>query len=147
MLNKSLIKRGVKACTNDACFYVKRTKGGGRLIVLAYVDEIYITGDLDADIKELIKSLSDEYRRPNGSDGIEDRGVLEWFLGMRVRRGRKRRVLTVDHSQYITDMLEKYDLKDAAPRLHCRYLRPRASADGSVRRTPQRKDVRQLRNC
>jgi hypothetical protein len=115
MLNKSLVKRGFKACTNDACFYIKRTKNGGRLIVLAYVDDICITGDSDAEIEDLIKSLSDEYRRPNGSDGIEDRGVLEWFLGMRIRRDRKRRVLTVDHSQYITDMLEKYDLKDAAP--------------------------------
>jgi hypothetical protein len=49
------------------------------------------------------------------SEGIDDRGELEWFLGMRVKRDRKRRLLALGHSQYITDMLEKYGLKGAAP--------------------------------
>jgi len=40
-------------------------------------------------------------------------GNWSGFLGMRVQRDRKNHILSIDHSQYITDVLEKFGLTDA----------------------------------
>jgi hypothetical protein len=107
MLDSSLKRRGFVVTTHDPCLYVKFMPDGRRLFVLGYVDDCAITGDSDVEIEELISSLKKEY-----NDKIDDLGEMEWFLGMRVQRDRKNRILSIDHSRYITDVLEKFGLTD-----------------------------------
>ena len=110
MLDASLKRRGFKVTTHDPCMYIKFMPGGRRLMVLGYVDDCAITGDSDVEIEELISSIKEEY-----NNKIDDLGELEWFLGMRIQRDRKKRVLSIDHSRYITDALEKYGYSDVKP--------------------------------
>jgi transposase InsO family protein len=94
-------------CKSDTCVYVKRCKSGNIMIISIFVDDIIIahhTSDSDEwlSYKQLIVS---KYK-------IRDLGNLEWILGMKVRRNRSARTLTIDHERYIKNMLINFGMEE-----------------------------------
>ena len=70
-----LIQQNFMRSKNDYCLFSKNEKGK-RLFVLSWVDDLVVAGSSLEAIEEL-KTLETKFK-------MDDRGKLEWFLGMQV---------------------------------------------------------------
>ena len=83
-----LVDYGFEPTVHDDCVYTLRRSDGEELFVGIFVDDIIACASSGGIRREFIESLSDEFT-------IDDRGDLEWALGLRVARDRSRRALTI----------------------------------------------------
>ena len=103
-LHKFLIRIGFKRTTCDACMYT-RIHGDEYTIVCIYVDDITIASNRQKYIDQLRKSFKQKYK-------MDDKGELEWILGMRVTRNRHKRTIHLDQERYILDSLKRFNMDD-----------------------------------
>ena len=97
---------GLMRSQSDPCLYVKRDKPGEvDLIVVLYVDDMMIVGDLQ-DVEKFKKAIGERYQ-------IQDLGELKWMLGMEFKRDRKNRAIEINQSMYVKQVLEKTDMADS----------------------------------
>jgi hypothetical protein len=75
-------------------------------ILAVYVDDCILVGKQGPFIMTFKKNLSLRFQ-------IEDLGHSSWLLGCRIERDRPNRKLTIDQGQYITDILEEFDMTTA----------------------------------
>ena len=93
----------------DAGVYVCQQHGGdGPLVIILYVDDITMLGTSLEKISRTKNALSSRYE-------MTDLGEIEAYLGVRIVRDRKTRLLEIDQSGYITDVLERFGMTDANP--------------------------------
>ena len=71
-----LIQQNFVRSKNDYCLFSKNEKGK-KLFVLSWVDDLVITASSLEAIEELKKRLETKFKK-------DDRGKLEWFLGMQI---------------------------------------------------------------
>ena len=91
---------GLMRSQSDPCLYVKRDDSGEVvLIVVLYVDDMMIVGDLP-DVEKFKKEIGKRYQ-------IQDLGELKWMLGMEFKRDRKNRTIEINQSSYVKQVLEK----------------------------------------
>src|SRR5207253_2229220 len=98
--------------TTDTCVYVRLSKSGKLIIISLFVDDIVAAYDKQ-DEKEwlVIRNLfMSQYK-------MKDLGDVNHILGMKVIRDRAKGTLTLDQSQYLHKVLEKFNMVDckAAP--------------------------------
>ena len=74
--------------------------------VLSWLDDLVIARSNDEDIEELKKTHERKFK-------MDDRGKLEWFLGMQI--GQERNKLTLDQETYIESVIEKVSMQDSNP--------------------------------
>ena len=98
----------LKRCRSDHCLYYAN-HNGKVLIVGCYVDDLVITGNDPALIREFKTDIGNRFK-------IADLGDLQWILGMEVVRDRKKKTLTLHQRKYINDILELFGMKDCHPR-------------------------------
>ena len=99
-----LIQQNVVTSKNDYCFFSKNEKGK-KLLVLGWVDDLVIAGSSLEAIEELKKTLETKFK-------MDDRGKLEWFLGMQKNEYSKK---TLDEATYIESVLEKFSMQNSYP--------------------------------
>jgi len=83
-----------------------QVKGTSLTIILLYVDDMVITGNNEAEIKNLKVFLSSKFR-------IKDLGPLKYFLGVEVARSKAG--ITICQRKYTLDILEEAGLLGAKP--------------------------------
>ena len=103
-INKFLLEIGFIRSETDACLYVRIRKSEYTILCL-YVDDLTIACNNKTILEELKQALNSKYQ-------MDDRGDLEWILGMRVRRDRSRRLIYLDQEQYIKDMLIRFNMNE-----------------------------------
>ena len=93
-------------CVTDPCVFVKKTKTGNMIIMTVFVDDIVIAYD-KKDKGEWVlckEQYMNKYK-------MQDLGPCEWILGMRVKRDRKIRTLTLDQTVYTEKVLKEFGME------------------------------------
>ena len=83
-----------------------KMKMAKKLIVLSWVDDLVVAGSSLEAIEELKKTFETKFK-------IDDRGKLEWFLGLQIKEDSER--ITLDQETYIESALEKFRMQDSNP--------------------------------
>lgn len=104
-LDASLKNFGMTCSRVDSCIYY-RVNGNEMLIVAVYVDDLMIFSN-DSEMKNKLKqSLMNEFK-------MKDIGKAQYILGIRITRDSKS--ISIDQSQYIRDVLDKFGMSDCNP--------------------------------
>jgi transposase InsO family protein len=97
---------GFKATVSDPSLYFKRSRSGRLMLIFRFVDDMQ--GSYHAeDAAEFQESVALLQQRFN----IKKLNTATWMLGMRIRRDRKARTITLDQELYVSSALEKYGLQ------------------------------------
>ena len=91
---------GFSRCINEHEMYTCG-KGGGRLIVGVYVDDLIITGGDAVAVSKFKAQMRNTFR-------MSDLGLLSYYLGLEVTQGLDG--ITLRQSAYATKILEKAGL-------------------------------------
>ena len=100
LLVSRLVEYGFTASAIDVCLFI-RHRDGKLLMLLVWVDDIIIVDNHPPTRSSFIEWLTQQF-------SLEDRGELEWVLGMQVSRDRARRTISLSQEQYVADLLQKY---------------------------------------
>lgn len=92
---------------NDRCLYV-RGKDESKLFLLLYVDDILIISRNLVDIEKVKKRLAAEFE-------MSDLGSVKNFLGMRIDRNVKDRVLRISQRSYLESLLRRFGMEECKP--------------------------------
>ena len=105
-----LLDCGFTRLVSDPCIFTKSING--RPIILAvYVDDIIIAGKSRTDIIQIKNSLAEKF-------DIHDLGLLDYYLGIFVKQDIQNRTTTLNQSQYIRNLLHRFNMEDCKPRSH-----------------------------
>ena len=104
-LSNFLIQQGFERSKHDYCLFLKN-KENGKLYVLTWVDDLVIAGKSQNEIDKLKNSLESKFK-------MDDRGDLEWFLGMRILKTEKG--ITLNQEKYTQNILEQFSMQDCKP--------------------------------
>jgi hypothetical protein len=99
-LSKSLIEIGFRSTHTDVSVFVKVIEGG-IMILTIYVDDILIFGRQMRDVDEVKRQLKARFE-------IDDRGDVNFFLGIHVTRDRQKREIKISQTAYAAKTVEKF---------------------------------------
>jgi transposase InsO family protein len=100
-------KLGFKPTVSDPCLFFKRSRTGRVMWIFLFVDDFQVSYFRDdrAEWNELKAMLVERFK-------TKDLGPSTWILGMRIKRDRKLRTISLDQELYITKALERYGLQE-----------------------------------
>ncbi|KAH9307360.1 hypothetical protein KI387_035271, partial [Taxus chinensis] len=99
-------EHGYMRCESDHCVYFKKLENGSYIILLLYVDDMFIAGSSMQDIVELKEKLAHTF-------AMKDLGAAKKILGMQIHRDRKNMKLYLSLEHYINKVLERPDIAQA----------------------------------
>ena len=102
-LTSLLLKEGFKRSRNDYCLFVRKEENGTFSYVLIWVDDIVVAGATEEAVNEIKSMLNENFK-------MDDRGALNWFLGMQILRSHDK--ITVDQKKYIETVLQQFNMSD-----------------------------------
>lgn len=105
-LDKEMLNLGFIQSKIEPCLYQKQLKDGKKLIVVIYVDDIFVFGNCELEKQKLKTNLLDKFK-------VKDLGAARHVLGMRLRR--EKGVIHLDQEQFILDILNDFNMTDAKP--------------------------------
>ena len=91
----------------DHCVYMKRFEGNFVILSL-YVDDILLAGTSLKAIKTIKDWLSLNFE-------MKDMGEAEYILGVKIKRDRSKRMLSMSQKTYIAKILERFNMRDCKP--------------------------------
>ena len=94
-----------KCSIDDPCLYVRETNSSITIIVL-YVDDLLILGNS----KQEISSIKNEFSTKFEMKGLGEAKVM---LGIEIARDRKNRKLYISQQQYISEILERFNMSES----------------------------------
>ena len=100
-----LEKLGFTPCFSEPSIFVNADKS---LIIGLYVDDMIILGAKLQAVEQVIQGISTLWE-------IKDLGDVSLILGIQVRRDRQKRLLSLDQSTYIQELIKRFGLGDAKP--------------------------------
>jgi hypothetical protein len=106
-INDFLLKNGFKKTQADSCIYTRRSDRGVTIIAL-YVDDLIIAGSNDKVIGEVKAELRKRYE-------MKDLGMLDWILGMEVVQDPSAKILRLNQTRYLQQLLNKHNMSDCEP--------------------------------
>jgi len=107
-LHEVLSKLGFIYAFADDCLYLKHENGKITLLVLVYVDNIAVAGPDGYWIISFKNTLSKDFE-------ITDLGKLKFILGILVTYDRANRLIYLNQSAYIHQVLMCFDMQDTSP--------------------------------
>ncbi len=99
---------GLTNTEHEPCLYTNYHKGQIDAIVL-YVDDMLIVSNDKQRLENIKQKLNQKFE-------MKDLGEPEYFLGMKINRDRKNRVITINQSEYAEKILERFNMKNCAAR-------------------------------
>lgn len=106
--NEFMIQIGFKRCESDRCLYVK-VQNGVICYILLYVDDTLIFCTDIKVINTAKQMLAKKFE-------MTDVGEVNSFLGMHIEQDIKNGTITMNQSQYLENVLQKFDMKDCKAR-------------------------------
>ena len=104
---KVLAKHGLKRSLADPSLYT-RVENGTYLLVSTIVDDFVITGTKN-EIIAFKRTIAKEW-------DMTDEGKLFWCLNLRITRDIRRGLLKIDQTQYIDEILKRFNMEDCNTR-------------------------------
>ena len=92
-----------KRSQEDYCLYTKKLSDGSQIILILYVDDMLIAGKSKSEIANLKQILSSQF-------AMKDLGEANHFLGMRIKRNRKKGILELSQESYIKKVLQRFNM-------------------------------------
>lgn len=106
-ITQVLISFGLRQSRKDpGVFY--SLPGAPRLLVALYVDDILIAGKDKTQIRELKAALASNFK-------MSDLGPVKRILGINIERDRKARTISIDQSDYVKLVLERFSMHESKP--------------------------------
>ena len=102
-LTSLLLKEGFKRSRNDYCLFVRKEEDETFSYVLVWVDDIVVAGATEEAVNEIKSMLNENFK-------MDDRGALNWFLGMQILRTHDK--ITVDQKKYVETVLQQFNMSD-----------------------------------
>lgn len=106
-LNAALIKFGMIRSKVDPCIYYKR-KHGKIVIIAVYVDDLLLLSNDNKLKSEMKVKLSSTFK-------MKDLSAATSILGMNVTRDRNRGTISIDQSNYIAEIIERFGMENNRP--------------------------------
>jgi hypothetical protein len=78
-LDSTLVAHGFHRCPSKPAIYCRGNKGGVRLVVGVYVDDLVITGNSKSEILKFKKEMTKMF-------SMSDLGLLHYYLGIEVKQ-------------------------------------------------------------
>lgn len=103
-----MIEHGYKSTSSDHCVFVKKFPDGDFIILLLYVDDMFIVGHDASKIEKLKRELGESF-------AMKDLGPAKQILGMKITRDRKNGKLWLSQERYIEKVLERFNMSKAKP--------------------------------
>ena len=100
-LGEALKSLGFKRLEADWGLYLANTKRHGRILVLAYVDDILVASEATEGIEEV-------FRMMRGLWTITEIGEVSQILGLKVKRDRQARTIHLSQPAYIETVLSQF---------------------------------------
>ena len=97
-----LTESGFEQATHDDCVYILRAEGE-EMALGCFVDDLIVSSSSTRLRQRFMQAISKAF-------DVDDRGDLEWALGMRVQQDRRRRTLTISSEARILALAEKNGL-------------------------------------
>jgi len=108
MLEKGLVEMGLKQSSFDSCAYIKINENKELVIVTIYVDDLLIFSNC-VKLKNLVKDqLKKRFE-------MKDLGIANYCLGIKIERDRAKGSISLNQTQYVENMLRKYNMHEAHP--------------------------------
>ena len=92
----------------DHCLYTKKLSDGSLMILILYVDDMLIAGKSMVAIESLKQALSETF-------AMKNLGNAQHFLGMRINRDRKKRILELSQESYIQKVIQRFNMQGGKP--------------------------------
>ena len=99
---------GLENDLHEPCSFTWRKSGLIAFIIL-YVDDMLMGGNCPEKLEEIKKHLCSKFK-------MKDLGEPRMFLGMRITRNRQNKIITIDQSEYIEKVLERFNMKESKPK-------------------------------
>ena len=123
---------GFEKSQADDCLYIRCENGNVVLLVLAYVDDMAVAGKDRARIQNFKKDLAQHVE-------ITDLGELHYILGIQVKQDRAARIISLNQTTYIHDVLERFGMQNSNPVSTPLNVLERLSATQSPQTTEEKK--------
>ncbi|XP_016185076.1 uncharacterized protein LOC107626691 [Arachis ipaensis] len=94
----------VYSSTSNPCLFVKHSSLS-TIYLLAYVDDILVTGTAASEVNKLITDLNEVFT-------LKDLGEMSFFMGIEAERT-VAGSLVLKQTKYVKDLLKKADMADA----------------------------------
>lgn len=105
-LDKEMLALGFIQSKQEPCLYQKHLKHNKRLVVVIYVDDIFVFGNCEREKQKLKSGLLEKFK-------VKDLGAARHVLGMRLRRDKD--VIYLDQEQFILNVINDFNMIDAKP--------------------------------
>ena len=92
-----------KRSQEDYCLYTKKLSDGLQITLILYVDDMLIARKSKSEIANLKQILSSQF-------AMKDLGEANHFLGMRIKRNRKKGILELSQESYIKKVLQHFNM-------------------------------------
>ncbi|KAH9754462.1 reverse transcriptase Ty1/copia-type domain-containing protein [Citrus sinensis] len=106
--DKSMAENSFQRCSYDCCVYHKDLRGGSKIYMLLYVDDMLIACKHMDQIDELKKQLKNAFE-------MKDLGAAKKILGVAFLRDSKKGILKLSQHCYIKKVLERFEMVDSKP--------------------------------
>eukprot|EP00752_Nemacystus_decipiens_P010633 g9470.t1 len=106
-LDKALQDLGFRATKTDPCMYTLQI-GGEYCILTIYVDDILVTAPDKNFLARIKKKLMERFT-------MSDLGEVSLILGMKITRDRVKKTLSINQTDYILSILERFGMQDCNP--------------------------------
>ena len=106
-INTFLVTNGFQPTISDPCVYTRDTSTGRSYIAL-FVDDLVISAPTMPEMDEIKLLLSSRYN-------MKDLGIISECLGMRIIYDQITGSLNLDQTEYIEQMLQKFNLQNLRP--------------------------------
>jgi hypothetical protein len=107
-LHGTLVQLGWTRCKSEPCLYHKKSSTGKLMLLGVFVDDIICLYDI-SDEKEHLQFKSEFTNKYD----ITDMGDAEHLLGMRIKRDRAARTITLDQSSAVTQLLKDCQMENS----------------------------------
>ena len=106
LMNDALVQEGYTPLHADRCVYVKTTGDSLQKAVLSlYVDDLVLASSIPGERERLFAALQHQFK-------LTDQNGLHWCLGIAINHDAVNGTISIDQSQYVTQMLERYSMSD-----------------------------------
>ncbi|KAI3635902.1 hypothetical protein MIR68_006540 [Amoeboaphelidium protococcarum] len=106
-IHQNLIQIGFKRCYADNCLYIRVVRNQLSIIVL-YVDDVLIVCKSREEMDVIKVELSSKF-------DMKDLGKLEHIVGIRIRRDRIKKLISLDQSAYLERVLDRFGMDQCHP--------------------------------
>ena len=108
-LHAWLLKLGFTQSYQDPCIYIRiNTETGETFVIGVFVDDLQLLHSKGADVDTFLEDLKTKFK-------MTDEGEINSYLGITIKRDRRKKIVSLSQNYYIASMLEKFGMGECVP--------------------------------